>query len=57
MAQRPEIFELEASSADSRLSPLWPAPSGSGQEWIRVGNDYLLVSVLSGLIFGAIAAQ
>ncbi|MER8535218.1 RcnB family protein [Mesorhizobium sp. M1005] len=30
---------------------------GPGQEWIRVGNDYLLVSVLSGLIFGAIAAQ
>ncbi|MGX5849835.1 RcnB family protein [Mesorhizobium sp. PL10] len=30
---------------------------GRGQEWIRVGNDYVLVSVLSGIIFGAIAAQ
>jgi Ni/Co efflux regulator RcnB len=30
---------------------------GPGQEWIRVGNDYVLVSVLSGLIFGAIAAH
>ncbi|MER8425700.1 RcnB family protein [Mesorhizobium sp. M1403] len=30
---------------------------GPGHEWIRVGNDYLLVSNLSGLIFGAIAAQ
>lgn len=30
---------------------------GRGQEWIRVGNDYVLVSVLSGIIFGAIAAR
>ena len=30
---------------------------GRGQEWIRVGNDYVLVSVLSGVIFGALAAQ
>ena len=30
---------------------------GRGQEWIRVGNDYVLVSVLSGIIFGAIAAH
>ncbi|WP_419694339.1 RcnB family protein [Mesorhizobium muleiense] len=30
---------------------------GRGQEWIRVGNDYLLVSVVSGIIFGAIAAH
>ncbi|WP_217575502.1 RcnB family protein [Mesorhizobium sp. GbtcB19] len=30
---------------------------GPGQEWIRVGNDYVLVSILSGIIFGAIAAQ
>ena len=30
---------------------------GRGQEWIRVGNDYVLVSILSGIIFGAIAAQ
>ncbi|TJW41840.1 MAG: hypothetical protein E5W83_24325 [Mesorhizobium sp.] len=30
---------------------------GPGQEWIRVGNDYLLVSVVSGIIFGAIAAR
>ncbi|TIQ49916.1 MAG: hypothetical protein E5X61_12930, partial [Mesorhizobium sp.] len=28
-----------------------------GQEWIRVGNDYLLVSVVSGIIFGAIVAH
>ena len=28
-----------------------------GQEWIRVGNDYVLVSILSGIISGAIAAQ
>ncbi|WP_292485033.1 RcnB family protein [Mesorhizobium sp.] len=28
-----------------------------GREWIRVGNDYLLVSVVSGIIFGAIAAH
>ena len=30
---------------------------GRGQEWIRVGNDYVPVSVLSGIIFGAIAAH
>ncbi|MER8433340.1 hypothetical protein NKH15_23720 [Mesorhizobium caraganae] len=24
---------------------------------MRVGNDYVLVSILSGIIFGAIAAQ
>ncbi|SFO02656.1 regulator RcnB of Ni and Co efflux [Mesorhizobium sp. NFR06] len=30
---------------------------GPGQEWIRVGNDYVLVSVLSGIIFGASAAR
>jgi Ni/Co efflux regulator RcnB len=30
---------------------------GRGQEWIRVGNDYLLVSVVSGIIIGAIAAH
>ncbi|UVK41128.1 RcnB family protein [Mesorhizobium sp. AR10] len=30
---------------------------GRGQEWIRVGNDYVLVSILSGVIFGAIAAH
>jgi Ni/Co efflux regulator RcnB len=30
---------------------------GRGQEWIRVGNHYLLVSVVSGIIFGAIAAH
>ncbi|MGX5839397.1 RcnB family protein [Mesorhizobium sp. ArgA1] len=30
---------------------------GRGQEWIRVGNDYVLVSILSGIIFGAVAAQ
>lgn len=28
-----------------------------GQEWIRVGNDYILVSILSGVIAGVIAAQ
>ena len=30
---------------------------GRGQEWIRVGNDYVLVGMLSGVIFGALAAQ
>lgn len=30
---------------------------GRGQEWIRVGNDYILVGVVSGIIFGAIAAR
>ncbi|WP_292515366.1 RcnB family protein [Mesorhizobium sp.] len=30
---------------------------GRGQEWIRVGNDYLSVSVVSGIIFGAIAGH
>ncbi|MBZ9777061.1 RcnB family protein [Mesorhizobium sp. CO1-1-8] len=30
---------------------------GRGQEWIRVGNDYVLVGVLSGVIFGALAAH
>nr|WP_292073372.1 RcnB family protein [Mesorhizobium sp.] len=28
-----------------------------GQEWIRVGNDYLLIGVVSGIIFGAIATH
>jgi len=27
---------------------------GKGQEWIRVGNDYILVSILSGIIAGAV---
>ena len=30
---------------------------GPGQEWIRVDNDYLPVSIVSGLIFGAVAAH
>ena len=30
---------------------------GHGQEWVRVGNDYILVSILSGLIAGVIAAN
>ncbi|BAV47171.1 hypothetical protein MesoLj113a_27170 [Mesorhizobium sp. 113-1-2] len=30
---------------------------GRDQEWIRVGNDYVLVGILSGVIFGALAAQ
>ncbi|MCA0049399.1 RcnB family protein [Mesorhizobium sp. B283B1A] len=30
---------------------------GPGQEWIRVGNDYVLVGILSGVIFGALAAH
>lgn len=30
---------------------------GRGQEWIRVGNDYLLVSFASGVIAGMIAAR
>nr|WP_246691223.1 MULTISPECIES: RcnB family protein [unclassified Mesorhizobium] len=40
---------------------LWRQPGlhgpGGGQEWIRVGNDYVLVSILSGIIFGANAAH
>lgn len=31
-----------------------PAP---GQQWIRVGNDYLLVSVMSGLLLGMLAGR
>ena len=30
---------------------------GRGQEWIRVGNDYVLVGILSGVIFGTLAAH
>jgi Ni/Co efflux regulator RcnB len=30
---------------------------GPGQEWIRVGNDYLLVGIASGLIGAMIAAR
>ncbi|QPC91395.1 RcnB family protein [Mesorhizobium sp. INR15] len=30
---------------------------GRGQEWIRVGNDYVLVGIVSGVIFGALAAR
>lgn len=30
---------------------------GRGQEWIRVGNDYLLVGIASGIIAGMIAAH
>jgi Ni/Co efflux regulator RcnB len=30
---------------------------GHGQEWIRVGNDYLLVSVASGIIGAMIAGR
>nr|WP_292556960.1 RcnB family protein [Mesorhizobium sp.] len=58
MAQRPEVFQLEAAPADPRLRPLWPARRpGPGQEWIRVGNDYVLVNILSGITFGAFAVQ
>ena len=28
-----------------------------GQEWIQVGNDYILVSILSGVIAGVIASN
>lgn len=28
-----------------------------GQEWIRVGNDYILISILSGVIAGVIASN
>jgi len=28
-----------------------------GQEWIRVGNDYILVSVVSGVIAGLVAGR
>jgi Ni/Co efflux regulator RcnB len=31
-----------------------PAP---GHQWVRVGDDYILVSVLSGIIAGVIAAR
>jgi len=30
---------------------------GPGQQWVRVGNDYLLVSVLSGVIAGIVAGH
>ena len=30
---------------------------GPGQEWIRVGNDYLLVGIASGIIGAMIAAR
>jgi len=30
---------------------------GPGQEWIRVGNDYVLVSILTGIIAGFAAAR
>lgn len=30
---------------------------GHGQQWIRVGNDYLLVGIASGIIAGMIAAR
>lgn len=30
---------------------------GRGQEWIRVGNDYLLVGILSGVIAGIVAGH
>lgn len=30
---------------------------GHGQQWVRVDNDFLLISIASGLIGGIIAAQ
>ncbi|MBZ9814787.1 RcnB family protein [Mesorhizobium sp. CA7] len=57
MAQRPKIFQLEASPAVRDWNRYGLRRPGPGQEWIRVGNDYLLVSILSGIVFGAIAAQ
>lgn len=30
---------------------------GPGQQWIRVGNDYLLVSILTGIIAGMAVAN
>lgn len=30
---------------------------GPGQQWVRVGNDYILVSILSGVIAGIVAVH
>jgi len=30
---------------------------GIGQQWVHVGNDYLLVSILTGVIAGVVAAH
>ena len=30
---------------------------GRGHEWVRVGNDYLLIAITSGIIAGLIAAK
>lgn len=30
---------------------------GRGQQWVRVGNDYMLVSILSGVIAGIVATH
>lgn len=30
---------------------------GFGRQWVRVGNEYLLISLFSGIIAGLIAAQ
>lgn len=30
---------------------------GHGQQWVRVGNDYLLISIASGIIAGLIAGR
>ena len=30
---------------------------GPGQQWVKVGNDYLLISILSGIIGGMMVAR
>lgn len=30
---------------------------GRGQQWVRVGNDYLLITIASGIIAGIIAGR
>jgi len=57
LAQWPEVFQLEAPPADRDYGRYGLRRPGPGQEWIRVGNDYVLVSILSGIILGAIVAH
>ncbi len=39
-----------------RLPPLQVAAAAAGQQWVRVDNDFLLISLATGVIAGLASA-
>ena len=48
-------WKTDASANDYKRHGL--RKPGQGQRWVRVDNDYVLISIASGIIAGIIAAQ